>query len=74
VGLLFSAVQGWPETERPLTGIVVGLVAMAVSDVPITALGVSDPRTWSLSDGASDVIPHLIYRVATVAAYTALDE
>ncbi len=47
---------------------------MAASDVPIAALGVSDPRTWSLSDWASDVIPHLIYGVATVAASMALDE
>jgi len=74
VGLLFGAVQGRRETGGPLTGIVVGLAAMAASDVPIAALGVSDPRTWSLSDWASDVIPHLIYGVATVAAYMALDE
>ena len=73
VGLLFGAVQGQRAAAGPLTGIVVGLVAMAASDVPIAVLGVSDPRTWSPSAWASDALPHLIYGLTTVAAYNALD-
>lgn len=48
-----------------------GLAAMAGSDVPITALGVSDPRTWGASSWAADIIPHLAYGFFTAIAYEA---
>ncbi|WP_221936756.1 hypothetical protein [Skermania sp. ID1734] len=38
-----------------------GLAAMAAADVPMAALGVSDPRTWRLQDWISDVVPHVAY-------------
>lgn len=41
--------------------------AMAASDVPMTAMGVTDPGTWSPVDGASDAIPHGGYGVVTAA-------
>jgi hypothetical protein len=57
----------------PLAGVGLGLAAMAASDVPATALGVTDPRKWSLSSWASDVVPHLAYGLVTAVAYEAFN-
>ena len=46
----------------------VGLGAMAISDTTMTALGVAEPRTWTASTVAADVIPHLAYGLVTTAA------
>ena len=45
---------------------------MAGSDGPLMALGVSDPRTWSAADWASDAAPHLAYGLVTAATYHAI--
>jgi len=58
-------------------GPLLGAAAMAASDVPLAALGVSDPRTWSAVDWVSDVVPHLVYGLithATLAAAAAAEE
>jgi hypothetical protein len=41
--------------------------AMAASDVPMAAMGVTDPTSWSPADWASDAIPHGVYGVVTAA-------
>jgi hypothetical protein len=56
----------------PLAGAVVGMAAMAESDVPLITSGVSNPKTWGVSGWVSDVIPHLIYGLVTVFTYEAL--
>lgn len=76
VGLGVGATYG---LVRPLlgdvsvgrAGVVLGLAAMAGSDVPATALGVTDPTTWSIGSWASDVVPHLAYGLLTAATYEA---
>lgn len=52
---------------------IVGGLAMLGADVPIALLRVSDPRTWSRTDWASDAVPHLAYGAVTAATYAALD-
>jgi hypothetical protein len=47
-----------------------GALAMAATDTPIARLGVSDPRTWSVTDWLTDAVPHLVYGVVTFAALT----
>ena len=54
-----------------LGGPLLGVAAMAASDVPLGALGVSDPRTWSAIDWVSDALPHLVYGLTTHATLTA---
>jgi hypothetical protein len=49
-----------------------GLAAMAASDLPATALGVTDPRTWGAAGWVSDLLPHLAYGLATATVYEAL--
>ncbi len=56
----------------PLAGAAVGLAAMAASDVPIAATGASDPRTWGTVGWLSDLIPHLVYGLVTVAVFDAI--
>ncbi len=55
----------------PLTGVGLGLAAMAGSDVPATTLGITDPREWGLNSWTSDIIPHLAYGMVTAVAYDA---
>ncbi len=58
----------------PVAGVLLGLAAMAASDVPIGMSGVSDPSTWAPEDWAADLIPHLIYGLVTAIAYDAFAE
>ena len=53
----------------PLAGAAVGLTAMTVADASYAVTGVSDPRTWTATDWISDIVPHLIYGIVTVATY-----
>jgi uncharacterized membrane protein len=57
----------------PLAVAITGGAAMAASDVPIAALGVSDPRKWSAADWLSDVLPHLAYGAVTHVVLTAFE-
>ncbi len=74
VGLSAGAAYG---TLRPLLGDVplrtagvgLGLAAMAGSDVPATALGVTDPRQWGVNAWVSDLVPHLAYGFMAALAY-----
>lgn len=43
-------------------------LAMTATNGPMTALGVTDPRAWTASDWASDVVPHVGYGVVTSTA------
>jgi hypothetical protein len=70
IGVLYGALRGAKKRgASPLAGVAVGLSAMAASDVPIAVTGVSDPATWSPTDWLSDIIPHLVYGLVTVAVY-----
>lgn len=51
----------------------IGLAAMAASDVPMAALGVTDLRAWSAQAWLSDVVPHLVYGAVTTASLTAME-
>ena len=42
-----------------------GLGAMVVGSGPMAALGVSDPRTWSITDWVADAVPHAAYALVT---------
>jgi hypothetical protein len=52
----------WPVGVLALTAL-----AMLGSNVPLTALGVTDPREWPLSSWLSDVVPHLAYGITAYA-------
>ena len=55
--------------SAPLAGVAVGLAAMAAADASYAITGVSDPKTWTMMDWISDLVPHIIYGLVTVATY-----
>jgi hypothetical protein len=63
---------GWRPGLLAGSAVAGGLV-MAASDGTMTALGLTDPRTWDARTWAADVIPHLVYGAVTVLALRALD-
>jgi drug/metabolite transporter (DMT)-like permease len=40
------------------------VLAMVAGNGPMTLLGVTDPRRWTPTDWAADVVPHLAYAIA----------
>lgn len=55
------------------SGVAATLGALIASNGPMTMLGVTDPRTWAVTDWVSDVIPHLAYGAVTAGLLRALD-
>jgi hypothetical protein len=49
------------------------VLALVGANGPMAALGISDPRTWSLESWAADVVPHLAYGWVTAATLHGLD-
>ena len=58
--------------STPLVGVGVGLAAMTAADTSYAVTGVSNPTTWSAADWVSDLVPHVIYGLVTVATYEAI--
>jgi hypothetical protein len=56
----------------PLLALLVGGGAMAGSNLPMSGLGVTDPRTWSAGSWISDAVPHAAYGAVTAALLRAL--
>jgi hypothetical protein len=62
LGLAYAL--GW----RPgllVATLVASALALIGTNGPMTVLGVTDPRTWSLVDWISDLVPHLGYGIVT---------
>jgi hypothetical protein len=48
-------------------------VVLVAANGPMTVLGITDPRAWSATDWASDLVPHLAYAAVvetTLAAFS----
>lgn len=74
VGVVHALVRAAGFRPNPVVGsVLAGLVAMVASNGPMTALGVTDPRTWPAESWAMDVIPHLAYGAVTHTAIAAFD-
>ncbi|WP_059009877.1 hypothetical protein [Streptomyces specialis] len=65
VGVGVGAALGAVRTGPVRTGLAAGLGAMAGSNGPMAALGVTDPRAWSREDWLSDAVPHAAYGAVT---------
>jgi len=73
-GGLLGVVRAGGWRPRPGVGVMAATgVALLVGNVPMTLSGVTDPRTWSAADWASDVVPHAAYGVVTAAVLNRLD-
>lgn len=56
----------------PALATAASLGAMVATNVPMVALGVTDPRTWPASSWLADVVPHLAYGAVTASVFEAL--
>ncbi|SDY13295.1 hypothetical protein SAMN05661080_02422 [Modestobacter sp. DSM 44400] len=73
LGVLASVVRSAGlRLSAPVGAVVTGVAAMAATDLPATALHVTDPRRWSRTDWVSDAVPHLAYGAAAQAVLSAV--
>jgi hypothetical protein len=63
---------GW-RPRLAMTAAAASGVALIGANAPMAALGISDPRSWSAGDWASDVIPHLVFGAVTAVVLHGLD-
>jgi hypothetical protein len=58
---------------RPIrSGLALGATAMTAANLPLVAMGLTDPREWGLAGWVSDIVPHLAYGVAGAVTYRAI--
>jgi uncharacterized membrane protein len=73
VGVLASlARSAGVRMPGPIGAVVTGAAAMAATDVPLAALSVSDPRSWTAADWMADAVPHLAYGATVQAVVSAV--
>ncbi|UBU14539.1 hypothetical protein [Nonomuraea gerenzanensis] len=70
--LCYALLAARRRPSRPLGIAALTALAMAGSNVPLTALGTTDPREWPASAWISDAVPHLAYGITAYAAYELL--
>jgi MFS superfamily sulfate permease-like transporter len=74
VGGALGLARAFGFRPKPLVaGVLTGVGAMAGTNAPMAALGVTDLRTWSATDWLSDAVPHLAYGLVTAAVVQGLD-
>lgn len=78
-GVGMGALLGVVRAAGLRRGMLVGTTAATVlalvgTNGPMTALGITDPRSWSQSDWVADVVPHLGYGAVTAAVLRGLDQ
>jgi hypothetical protein len=76
VGAAYGAIRPAVRGRVPLlvAALVAGGVAMALSDVPATKSGATDPKTWGAEGWIADIVPHALYGLALAFAFDALAE
>jgi hypothetical protein len=74
VGVLAGLARAAGFRSAPLAGTALTTVGVLIaSNGPMTALGITDPRTWSTTDWVSDVVPHLAYGAVVRTTMDAFD-
>jgi hypothetical protein len=74
VGVLTGLVRASGFRSQPLVGTLLTTAGVLVAaNGPMTVLGVTDPRTWSATDWASDIVPHLAYGAVVKTTMDAFD-
>ena len=60
-------------SAKPVGVVLTTLGVLVAANGPMTALGITDPRTWSGTDWLSDIVPHLAYGAVVKATMDAFD-
>ena len=72
VGVLVGLVRATGFRSPPAVGTLLTTAGVLVAaNGPLTALGITDPRTWSTTDWISDLVPHLAYGAVVKATMDA---
>jgi hypothetical protein len=72
IGMLYGVVRLiLPRPPAWLAGAALGSLAMAAADYPAARLGVTEPRDWSATDWAADVVPPMAYGIVTALTFEA---
>lgn len=74
VGAAYGMLRSGKDVPVPAASLFLGGGAMAGSNVPMTMLGLTDPREWPASSWVMDIVPHVIYGLVTAAAYEAMTD
>ena len=75
VGVVVGLVRAAGYRSQPLVGtLLTTLGVLVATNGPMTVLGITDPRTWSATDWASDVVPHLAYSAVVKTTMDAFDQ
>ena len=75
VGVVVGLVRAAGYRSQPLVGtLLTTLGVLVATNGPMTVLGITDPRTWSATDWASDVVPHLAYSAVVQTTMDAFDQ
>ncbi|MFI7606475.1 hypothetical protein ACIBTV_15240 [Micromonospora sp. NPDC049366] len=72
VGVGFALLARGRRQPLAAAGGLIGASAMTMTDVSLTVLRVTDPRTWRRSDWLADIVPHLVYGVVAAATWNRL--
>jgi hypothetical protein len=67
--LIFGAAAQNRPIPASVAAPVLTIGALVAADAPITALRITDPRTWSRTDWIADIVPHLAYGVVTAGVW-----
>jgi len=74
VGVVVGLVRASGFRSQPLVGTLLTTLGILVAaNGPMTALGITDPRTWSAADWVSDLVPHLTYGAVLKTTMDAFD-
>jgi hypothetical protein len=74
VGVLTGLARAAGFRSQWLVGTLLTTAGVLVAaNGPMTALGITDPRTWSATDWASDLVPHLVYGAVLKSTMDAFD-
>jgi hypothetical protein len=74
VGVVVGLVRAAGYRSQPLVGtLLTTLGVLIAANGPMTVLGITDPRTWSATDWASDIVPHLAYGAVVKTTMDAFD-
>jgi hypothetical protein len=72
IGAAFGELRAHRRVPAGVAAGLLGLGAMAATDIPMTVAGLTDLRTWRTQDWLSDLAPHLTYGAITGLTYEAM--
>jgi hypothetical protein len=72
LGTAVGIVAGRRRLPRLKGPVLLGALAMIAGDMPMVALGVTNPRTWTKKEWLTDAVPHAAYGLATALVWNSL--